>query len=149
MIGAAHHHGPPAQFGCDVAELRFIMNGREIRKNVHGLLVGRFFVRGRIDHEDWCVGVNGERSQARDWYVNHINTGFSWPFDALSVALFVADEMSRWSRVDPNTTDRSNIDKLSRQCGPDLWSWVESLPEDTLTVTPFRQWRDERSRGRS
>ncbi len=128
-------------FGSDCTDITFIKGDRRVRRQVRGLQIGRFFVRSRIAEEFGFMRINGVPTTGRDWFVTHINTGVSWTFMYLSTALFVADEISRHARVDPNTTVRDDgYKKIRSQLGDKLWLWLESLPEDQETVPSFKQW---------
>jgi len=131
----------PSVFGSDHATLRFLQGDRVVKYDVRGLQVGRFFVRGRIATEGRATRVTGAIADSRAWFVTHLNTGISWTFASLSVALFVADQVSLHARVDPSSTDRYSCDRLRKQLGKELWAWLESLSETADSVPSFPEWR--------
>jgi hypothetical protein len=107
---------------------------------VRGLIVGRFMVRSRVANETGRDVTSNARVTPRDWNVMHINSGITWSFSELAVALAVADDMSRFSRTDPSTR-KLVADALRKQMGELVWSWVEEQ-QVTDAYVPFRQWRD-------
>jgi hypothetical protein len=56
--------------------------------------------------------------------------------------MVIADEFSRWSLEDPDSTDPRVAE---RQIGPELWAWSVRL-NGRLPILPFRDWREQRSR---
>ena len=88
------------------------------------------------------VGYEGGSSPALDWVVDHVPSGL-WiaDFDTFEDAMAVADDLSRWSPVDPDATERNAV---ALQLGPQIEQWLDAMSE-TGAVFPFRAWQRERA----
>jgi hypothetical protein len=129
-------------FGCDEIVLPASIAGPKAC-SVRGLIIGRFFVRARFQNEEH-VDTSGKDIAPRDWVVMHLPSMLCWSFADLSTALGVADDLSRWARVDP--TSRSGYEsKLRRQIGARLYDWCEAIYAGKMPFVPYRQWLEQSS----
>lgn len=110
---------------------------------VSGVQVGRFAVRARWDGEYTAGNDSSGRRPARQWIVDHLPTG-AQVFDSndRAAAQLAADELSRWSVEDPDSTD---CGRAVQQIGADLFAWLDA--HDGKRLTPYRQWRAQRAGG--
>jgi hypothetical protein len=128
-------------FGSDM--LAPVIGGKLCNYVVRGLVVGRFMVRSLTSSERHrVVQLDGQSShelarKLNPWVVHHIPSGLCWDYPTLTIALAVADDLSRYALHDP-TCKVLDTRRLRAQLGAKLYDWADAIM-DGKQFMPYRQ----------
>ena len=119
-------------------EIGYTVLYHHTRRPATGVQIGRFAVR--MSAGEVLYDADGRNSVARPWSVDHIASGISvLDLHTFEDAVFVADDVSRFSAKDPDAT---TLDALIEQLGDRVVGWLTWIEQQKggYPHLSFRQW---------
>lgn len=117
-----------------IYKIRWTVKGQPgvTRREVSGYQVGRFAVRTRTEEDLTAFDSQGRNILVKEYLIDHVNSGIIViDVDTFINAMVIADDLSRFSRVDPNSKEPQ---KVLQQIGPEVVEWLKWIISNRKVV---------------